>query len=291
MRCSILFIFLFCLQKVSAQTIAEIRQFHIYRVDVSTLFRGKPYINSIFYDSSGRVVKEIEEAFYDASKFVTLKTYLNDSLVKEINVDTFYKEKFAGRTTILYDYVFDKDHRITSKLSRKSNGELTKECFVYKTDGRLDTIFIFRNDTTLWTGNPFIGTQQLKKDLSLKRIKAFSYHDDTTFEKDCCTPILEFDKTCCKGFVKISNDTLESSIETSWGLTGCILNSTETVSYNKTLKNKNGDYYFEDSWGNKTYCTEYKNKKGLVVKRISKQANTDGKTTISKIKWKYYYRT
>jgi len=290
MRPYIFIILLSLFHQAAGQTRFDIQKHHINRIDQTFTVQGNSELTSTFYDTLGRTIKQIDKSSYDGSKFVMINKYLNDTLLSEITVDTFYNNKFFGRTTVSFSYTFDHHNRVTSKLSESSTGEMVKEIYSFKADGRLDTLFVFNNDTTLWSGNSFTGVRQLKNSLTLKRIKVYSYNGDTAFVKDCCYPVSEYDKLCCKGFVEVLNDSLEVSIETSWGLNGCILDSSARVSTYTTRKNESGDYYSENPWGDKTYYTNYRNDKGLLLKRINKRINSEGKSSTSITKWKYYYR-
>jgi len=290
MRPFISIILTLLLQQAIGQTKTEIKRHKIYRVDESFLFQGKPAVYTSYYDPLGRVIKQIEGISYDKSKLITSTKYLDDTLISEIKVDTFYGKVFLGTTVFSYVYKFDKNRRITSKQSKKSSGEITKEVYTYNIHNKLDTVFFFNNDTTIWTGNSFTGKRQLTNNLSLKRVNIYSYNGDTVFLKDCCYPISLYDKLCCKAHIKVKNDTADISIETSWGLNGCILDSSATVWTDKTLKNMNGDYYAENTWGDKIFYTNYKNTKGLLQKRVIKRIDHEGKVSTSSIKWTYYYR-
>ena len=288
---AIILSFLLPSQILLGQTKNEIINLKIYRVDRTSIWQDKPRLYSVYYDEKGNIIKEVETFGKTNYKSVTSYKFLVTLLIQIVQQE-FVKNKLTGNSITDITYQFDNQKRIKSKTAKSSSKEISKELYLYNNKNQFDTIFIYNNDTTIWTPKqPFTGIKKLKKIANIKRIKVYDYSEShKVVIKDCIYPINNFDNTSCRTYETIESDTLDISIEKFWGRQGCIMNSDQTI--DTTLSHKrNGQIYLYETnmWKGKNYYEYKKNELGLITETKAITINDDKK--IDRItEWKYYFR-
>jgi hypothetical protein len=288
---TIILTFLLPAQICLGQTTNEIINLKIYRVDRNSIWQDKPQLNSIYYDERGNIIKE-EETFGNTNyKSMTTYKYL-DTLLSQVIEQEFEKNKLIGNSISDITYQFDNKNRIKSKTTKKSNKEISKELYSYNIKNQFDTVFIYNNDTTIWTPKqPFTGIKKLKKLATVKRVRVYDYSENNKIViKDCFYPINTNDNSSCRTYENIESDTLDISIEKFWGSQGCIMNSDQTMDTTISHKRNGQIYLYETTMlKGKNYYEYKKNEFGLIAETKAITISY-GKKTEKITKWKYYFR-
>jgi hypothetical protein len=286
---TIILSFLLPFQILMAQTKNQIVNLKIYCTNQISTWKAKPRIYRVFYDEKANITKEIEILGKTNTKTITTYKYLDTLLIQSIE-QFFEKDKLVSTLTTTYTYQFE-GNRIKSKTITSSLGNIAIEKYTYNRNNQFDTVFIYNNDTTIWTSQqPILGEEKLNKTASIKKIKLYSYLDSNRVSVlECNYPSFEY--YSCKTHETIESDTLDISIEKYWTKQGDIMNSAQTVEFTKVHK-KNGLVYFQESnvfFNSKTYYEYKRNSLGL-VSRTKATTLTNGKKSIYMTNYKYYFR-
>src|SRR4051812_30212817 len=206
MRPQILIISLIILpsQILLAQTKDEIIKYKIFRVDQTSVIRNSKTVYSKYFDSKGKLIKEVEIFYYPFSKSETTYKYLDTLCIQTI--DRFFEgKKQVDKTVLNFDYRFDDNKRVIQKTMTNNKGNISIEKISYNPKNQIDTIFIYNNDTAIALSEGFLNYEiKTKENATLKKIKLYSYFDtNKTFIKECNYPVGDSDKSC-----KIINELL-----------------------------------------------------------------------------------
>jgi hypothetical protein len=287
---STILLFLLPSQFLLGQTKNEIINLKIYSVDHISTWQKKPRIYKVFYDEKGNIIKEVETLQKTNTKTITRYKYSDTLLIQSIE-QGFENGKLINSLLTSYTYQFDKEKRLKSKKITNSSKNILIEKYSYNSNNKLDTVFVYNNDTTIWTPQQhFTGERKLNKTASIKKIKVYSYLDSNGISiQECNYP--SFESYSCKTYETIESDTLDISIERFWGRQGCIMDSAQSIQFTK-LHKKNGSIYFKESnifFDTKIYYEYQKNNLGLVTQTTATSL-ADDKKLIYVTNHKYYFR-
>lgn len=283
---SIILFFLLYSQISLGQTKNEVTKFKIFKTDQIFLFRKNKKIYTKYFNTEGEIVKEVLVISKPFFKSVTTYKYL-DSLCVEFVEISFEGNNKPKVITTNFDHQFDSQKRLIQETTSNSENDISIERHSYDSLNRIDTTFIYDNDTTIFEKGSFLNFKIGKKvKPSLKKIIIYSYPSaNRVLIKDCKNPPAE--KSC--NFIEIYNtDTLEIHQESFYAVQGCV--ERHFNRFKKWHKKDGLTYLLETSdFGDKTYFFYTKNKFGLV---IEKRENDKPSKQGSKIKsvWKYYFR-
>ena len=218
-------------------------------------------------------------------KSVTTYKYLDSLCIEQVD------KSFEGNTkpetlTTKFQYQFDNFKRIIEQTTSNSKNNISIEKYSYDNLNRVDTAYIFDNDTTVFEKGSFLNFKIETKPLpSLKKIKLYLYPDrNKVLIKDCKYPITEKN---CNFIEEFNSDSLVMHKESFYAVQGCIENHFDT--FKKWYKKDGLTYLFETSdFDDKTYYFYLKNKVGLVIeKRENDKPTKQGSKVISV--WKYSF--
>ena len=251
-------------QFLFGQTKDQIIKFKIYRTDHITSFAKKPKINTYYYDTLGRTIKE--DLVLESKNEKTTTTYIfNDSLLAKTLDTTFIKNVLVNFETKDFSYEFDNQNRIKSKTETSSDNRIDKEEYIYNSQNKLDSVLFYDNDSLkLNDEKPSRFVQGFGKNLNVNGYKSYKYlGKDTILIKECKN---FYDDSRASLIQTIKNDSLDIYSETSW----LMYSLSDSAKYTTTIKYllKNGEIYQKESNQIFDISGHYfykKDKQGLII--------------------------
>ena len=283
---SIILFFLLYSQISLGQTKNEIKKFKIFKIEQTVFFRNNKKFYTKYFNDDGEIVKDILVINKPFFKSVTTYKYL-DSLCMEQIDESFEGNNKPEIVTTKFQYQFDNFKRIIQQTTSNSQNNILIEKYSYDNLNRVDTTFIFDNDTTVFEKGSFLNFKiETKPQPSLKKIKFYSYPDENkVLIKDCKYPISE---KSCNFIEEFSSDSLIIHQENFYAVQGCVENHFDT--FKKWHKKDGLTYIFESSdFDDKTYYFYLKNQFGLVVEERENNKPTKTGSKVNAV-WKYYFR-
>jgi hypothetical protein len=271
-------------QTTLGQTKYEIRKFKISKIEQTIFLKKHKRIYTKFFDKGGELIKEIEVFTNPYFKTETNYKYLDTLCIETIDIYLDEENKVSKRTTN-FEYLFDNEKRMTQKITRNSEKNISIEKYSYNQINQIDTIFFYNNDTTINVKGNFLNYEtKTKKEATLKKIKSYTYLDKNNISiKECNFPLSNNDKNC-KLIEDFESNTLKVHKESYYAV------ENHSANWKKWHKKDGLVYLFESSdFENKTFYFYQKNKFGFILEKKSSEDFNNINAKISST-WKYYYR-
>lgn len=268
----------------------EIKKHRINKVVAIIKYPSQQDVYTSYYNTNGRLSKTIilssgNDLYWD--KEIITCTYNNNKLIKQTDI-SYAKNKVYD----VYEIFYDAHERVKNKILLQGK-RMQTDIIHYDTKLKIDTVFTYSNDTTIFKGNgsitSYINNIHLNKfivnnyDSLNKKVRETKYLVEDRFIVDS-SKIIQFNHLDKVIEYYNSNDT--SIVKT----TSYKMGYPDWTSFEKTLivsKKLRYIWYFNTT----TMFKSFYNKQGLITKTISENfSNKDNDKLITTTTYKYYFR-